>query len=227
MKISIKLFICFLIVPAGTLLAQLSFPNGPTLTLQTSKQILYPETDIRFYTGMYKITDYEWEKQLNDSINLSWDLQACMNGDCKIGLPMSGSFITDFGINDTTGFMRFHVNSYGISGSTRIRYLVRNKINFNDNAVLEFNIVYTNRTGLNEVASQAYLNVFPNPASTSLQLSLPQNEWSNLKVVNSTGQLMPVDINENGLLNILNYPNGLYFVSTQTHKRASFVVAHH
>ncbi len=226
MKTPLFLLISMMLGFTGISSAQLVFPNGPTLNLETSKQILYIETDIHFYTGSYTITDYTWERQTDDSVNLDWDLQACMNGDCKIGLPSSGYFITDFGINDTTGFIRFHVNSYGLSGSTRLRYLVQNKINFNDNAVLEFNITYTNSTGLDELNNQLSFAVYPNPTAENIQLSLPKDEWKTLKIVNTNGQLMPVDITETGLLNTGNYPEGIYFMSTSGHKRCSFVVQH-
>lgn len=203
--------------------AQLVFPNGTTLNLSTSKQILYIETEIKFYTGTYHITDYEWERQ-PDSVNSEWDHQACMNGDCKVGLPASGNFITDFGINDTTGYIRFHLNSYGISGSTQVKYLVRNKHDFNDVGALEFNITYTNRTGLGETSQTNSIELFPNPCNQTLHLSISRNEWKDIQVLNSCGQQMPIELDSNGNLNTSSYPVGLYFVIDQQ-QRSSFVVS--
>lgn len=214
------IFLTFLFAQVAQ--AQLVFPNGTTLNLLTHKDVLYIETEIKFYTGANLITDYQWER-LPDSVNTTWDHQACMNGDCKVGLPASGGFITDFGINDTTGFIRFHVNSYGINGSTQLRYLVRNKNNFNDAVDLEFNITYTKNTGLAETSFKQ-LNLVPNPCSSFIYVSIEKSEWETIRVINATGQQMLVDMDAAGNLLTDTYPAGLYFVVTQN-QRGSFVVS--
>ena len=121
--------------------AQLSFPNGTVLNLNTNINFLYFETEILFHTGKILVSEYDWEK-VSDSIDTRWLIGSCFNGDCWNGLPAKGSFVTYYGINDTTGFIRFHVETYDTNGKSVIRYNVVNRNNIADQAVLTFNIVF-------------------------------------------------------------------------------------
>ena len=62
--------------------AQMHFPNGSNLNLNTNNSVLYLETRILFNTGIYKSSDYRWEK-ISDSIDSRWFVTSCFNGDCK------------------------------------------------------------------------------------------------------------------------------------------------
>lgn len=143
--------------------AQLSFPKGNVLNLYTSTEYLYDETGIFFHTGKNKITDYNWTKDIWDSLDNRWLFDACMNGDCKIGLPNSGPFIKDFGINDTTGFMKIHVATNGKSGVSKIKYYVSHKSDTSDKAMLLFNITFTKSNGLGNANKETTFSMYPNP----------------------------------------------------------------
>lgn len=179
-----------LLIPALMVRAQLTFPNGTILQLNTNKAFLYPETGIYFHTGANKVTDYRWYKMPGDSLDARWDFQACMNGDCKIGLPAEGDFITDFGINDTTGFIMFHVNTGGFSGKSKLSYRVAHKTDTADNAVMEYNITYTNTTGISDQQAIPFIDVYPNPANENLYISLSADITGTCSLFSSDGRLI-------------------------------------
>lgn len=131
----------FLLVSFGISKAQISFPDSNVLNLHTTNDVLYYETRILFNTGKYKSDDYKWEK-ISDSLDSRWFFTSCFNGDCRLELLQSGSFIKDFGINDTTCFIAFHVLTNGYDGRSVIKYKVYNKTDTSDKADLIYNINY-------------------------------------------------------------------------------------
>lgn len=160
-----------LLFPVLAVKAQLTFPAGTVLNLQSNNAFMYQETGIFFNTGINKVTDYRWYKMPSDSLDSRWDFQACMNGDCKVGLPASGDFITDFGINDTTGFIKFHVTTMGLNGASWLSYCVAHKSDTADQAVLTWNVRYTNNTGLYEQVENGGYEIYPNPVQDQLTIA--------------------------------------------------------
>ncbi|MFI5221159.1 MAG: T9SS type A sorting domain-containing protein [Bacteroidia bacterium] len=148
--------------------AQLTFPNGTNLNLTTGTNYLYEETGIFFHTGNFKVTDYNYEK-IFDSTDSRWTVSSCMNGYC-LGMPDYGSFIKDFGINDTTGFIRFHVFTHDFNGTSRIAYRVINATNFMDQAILNFTITFKKSNGIKEAPAANDFSVFPNPSNGIVEI---------------------------------------------------------
>jgi hypothetical protein len=143
-------FILLLLFPSFFVArAQLSFPNGKKLDLNTNINLLYFETEILFHTGKNLVDQYNWEK-VSDSVDHRWLIGSCFNGDCQNGLPINGTFIKSFGINDTTGFIRFHVETYDTNGKSVIKYKVVNKNDLTDQAELTFNITFEKLSGIND-----------------------------------------------------------------------------
>lgn len=132
---------------SGSVCAQIRFPKGNRLDLQTTQEVLYLDTRILFHTGKYLASDYRWEKQF-DSLDQNWFVTSCFNGDCRNDLLQSGRFVTDFGLNDTTCFIAFHVESKGINGTSKIRYRIYNTLLPADSADLIYHITYSNPAGL-------------------------------------------------------------------------------
>ena len=163
-------FLIFLISCIYDVSAQLSFPKGKVLNLFTHSTPLYIETEILFKTGIYKITDYTYTK-VSDSLDKRWIVSSCMNGECLDSLPKSGNFIPDFGMNDSTGFIRFHVESNDSDGKSVIVYEVANKKNMLDAATLTFNITYKNNAAIAEVDWNLPINIYPNPTNEKLIIS--------------------------------------------------------
>ncbi len=135
----------------STFAQSIYFPKGNTLNLLTAKDVIYSETDIRFHTRNSVSKDYSW-LVIFDSIDSRWELSMCANGDCKVAIPFSGNFIKDFGDNDTTVFMRFHVNSNLFDGACRIGVKVYNHNNPEVADTMWFNIAYSSTTGVSETS---------------------------------------------------------------------------
>ncbi|MCC7534502.1 MAG: hypothetical protein IT246_11220 [Bacteroidia bacterium] len=125
------------------------FPNGKVLNLVTSTDVLYLETDIRFYTRNSSGNDYSWAV-IHQEIEPGWEVSMCANGDCKIGIPVNGVFDTSLGENDSIVYMRFHVFSNQKNGNSKIGVKVFNTINPTITDTMWYNITYTGTSGYNE-----------------------------------------------------------------------------
>jgi hypothetical protein len=211
----IKTIFCFILIFATSIVvnAQLSFPNGNVLNLKTAKQNLYTETKITFNTGKFKANDYNWNKKL-DSIDSRWLVTACFNGDCKNDLLQSGTFLKDFGLNDTTCFIAFHVESYKYTGTSKIIYQVFNKNNPLDSATLYFNISYSKPSGMNDLIENN-LSIYPNPVTNKINIQSNLNiQNATLKIINSLGEIVTNKvINSENEFDVSNLKNGVYFLS--------------
>ena len=186
-----KKFILFIILFSTIFVskAQLRFPNGTELNLYTHINFLYPETEILFLTGKIFVSEYNWEK-ISDSIDGNWLVGSCFNGDCWNGLPSKGTFIKEFGFNDTTGFIRFHVETYDLNGKSVIRYKVENKNNPSDRAVLTFNIVFEKGTGIASMQNKTEaITVFQNSEDNSTRIRFNKTEpLLSCRIINMQGK---------------------------------------
>jgi hypothetical protein len=211
------------------LFAQLSFPKGTTLNLETTSSTLYNETGIYFHTGQYTVADYTWTRAFTDSLDLRWDFQACMNGDCKIGLPNNGNFISDFGLNDTTGFIKFHVYTFDSTGRSILKYYVRNNQDANDQALLTFNISYLNTTGIFETTKpSSTIHVYPNPSTDVLTINHTELLAGEIRIYNMLNELVfAQSLSKAGEENIdtRSFQNGIYLLVSGT-QHSLFVVKH-
>lgn len=205
--------------------AQMNFPKGNTLNLHTHNPVLYLETRILFNTGIYKSTDYRWEK-VSDSLDSRWFVSSCFNGDCKNDLLQSGQFIKDFGLNDTSCFLAFHVDCNELNGTSVIKYDVFNTKNMLDFARLTFNISYTNTTGFESLEANKGLDIYPNPAKDCLNILNINNETFDLALYDLQGQLVDTIHSDSHLLNMplsnSKYSKGIYFVRISNKDKSHF-----
>lgn len=197
--------------------AQLSFPKGKVLNVYSNIEFMYWETAIYFHTGANKVSDYNWVKGMSDSLDPRWDFQACMNGDCKVGLPAQGAFTTAFGENDTTGFIRCHIATAGKNGASWFTYIVAHKTDTSDHAELRFNVFYENLTGVNEANRHDQLHIFPNPATGQLHL-YGVSDVATYQIVSINGQQVVagnLNGNRSESIDIGMLSNGMYILNIQ------------
>ena len=170
------LLLLFLFPMAFTSHAQLKFPNGTVLNLNTHINFLYFETEILFHTGKFPINQYSWEKT-DDSVDDRWLIGSCFNGDCWNGLPAKGTFVKDFGMNDTTGFIRFHVETYDTNGKSVIKYRVVNNNDPSDQALLTFNITFEKVVGISNNQSHLQpITIFRNTGNNTIRFHFNKAE---------------------------------------------------
>lgn len=211
--------ILFLLFEFNGLYAQLIFPKGNQLNLVTNVSFMYEETVIKFHTGKYKVSDYKWMK-VSDSIDTRWWVSSCFNGDCKGDLPFNGDFIMDFGYNDTTGFIAFHINTKDSSGTSKIAYSVQNKSDITDVATLFFTITYSYMNGIIHTPIP-HFKVYPNPVSDYFILDNPEElKIQDILVYDMMGREQKVELDfskSNQIaINTQSLKSGVWFLSIQT-----------
>jgi hypothetical protein len=191
--------------------AQLKFPNGPVLNLNTNINVLYFETEIRFYTGKYKVDKYNWEK-VADSLDSRWLFSSCFNGDCWNDLPSNGTFVKEFGFNDTTGFIRFHVATYDSNGKSFIKYMVYNQLDIADQALLTFNITFEKEVGMKDKHHSLKINIFQNAANGKIRIQFDEPVQILItRILDIHGKIV-FETTEKGDLTVSQLPKGLYVV---------------
>ncbi len=196
--------------------AQIALPQGNVLNLNTSSDVLYLETRILFNTGIYKSEDYCWNK-ISDSLDSRWLVSSCFNGDCKNDLLASGCFIKDFGLNDSTCFLAFHVQTNSFNGTSVIKYNIYNKKNSADKTVLTFNIHYRNTTGVlvKNLPNQAI--IAPNPSAESIVLrTIESVKDVEIQIRDVMGEIVIQQLYNDfssETINISNLTEGVYFVN--------------
>lgn len=206
---------CFvlLFVAGKSVFAQLTFPFGNVLNLNTSEDFLYIETRLLFNTGKFKANDYSWNK-IFDSLDSRWLITACFNGDCKDDLLQSGTFLKDFGLNDTTCFIAFHVETHEYSGSSKIIYHIFNKNNSLDSATVTYNISYSKPSGIDDIIENN-LNIYPNPVTNKISIESSINlQNATIKITNSSGEILKYkQLNNENELDVSSLKSGIYFLN--------------
>jgi len=200
---------CMLLTTVAS--SQISLPGGNTVNVLSGEMPMYIETDIPFYTGSNKINGYKWQR-LYDSAHAGWSFMACMNGECILNLPDTGTFKTDFGINDTTGYMRFHVFSDYKNGSAVIKYRIYNGLNPADEAILTFNITYDKALGISGL-SEKNVSIYPNPAAETINIS--GENISAVGIYNMLGKqvLFQNTTGTNTGIQVTGLPGGVYILA--------------
>jgi hypothetical protein len=197
--------------------AQLSFPKGSTLDLNTNINFLYFETEILFHTGKILVSEYDWEK-VSDSIDTRWLIGSCFNGDCWNDLPQKGSFVKDYGFNDTTGFIRFHVETYDTNGKSVIQYKVVNRNNLADQALLTFNITFKKFVGIadNDKINKA-ITIYQDGNNANIQFNLPESIIVG-RIMDMQGKTTRQYTSPKSQIEVEDLTNGLYIIEIKTAK---------
>lgn len=169
------LFVVLLIASVKPASAQITFPKGNSIDTVSGSLLMYFETQVIFNTHKFKVTDYSWQK-ISDSLDNRWLVTACFNGDCRDSLLWQGNFISDYGYNDSTCFLAFHVESHGNTGISAIKYKVYNRNNPADSGIISVRVRYINLTGIEKInTSSNAFSVYPNPVSDEIFIETPNN----------------------------------------------------
>jgi hypothetical protein len=189
MKINI-LFLSLLIFVGVAQSQHISFSKSKVLHLKSQVELLYTETEIRFYTHGFTGDQMKWDV-IFDSLDNRWAFDACANGDCRIGLTDTGTFVTDYGVNDTTVYFRYHVNTKGFNGTSKIGIKVYHPNITNINDTMWMNITYYNpSTSVDEITNQVNYNFTVHDNSIVFAKNIHQ-----IKLFNMIGQIISEELN--------------------------------
>lgn len=218
MPLYVKKIITVLVVffSFAQLQAQISFPKGNVIDTVIHVDVAYDETQIIFHTGQYKSSDYLYQK-IADSLDTSWLVTACFNGECRNELEPGGRFMADYGIDDTTCFIAFHVESHGNNGKSKIKYKVINSKNPADTGILDVTVTYISTTGYEE-NNRNWLQVkcYPNPATDQVTVSMAKADNFILKLTDVQGRVVYQKAERNSAgttINTSQLKPGIYFLS--------------
>lgn len=112
-------------------------------------------------------------------------------------------------------------------GTSEFRYVFYDVANPSDSTWVDvtFNITNPNMVSLDEAKKETSLSLFPNPATTELNIKLNSNEHNKrVEIINLLGKqvynkIVPTD-NANFKINTSNFKPGIYFVSVKSDNKA-------
>ena len=126
----------------------------------------------------------------------------------------SGTFLIDFGLNDTTCFIAFHVKTYEYSGSSKIICHIFNKNNSLDSATVTYNISYSKPSGIDDIIDKN-LNIYPNPVINKIFIESATNlQNSTMKITNLLSEIVKhKQLNNHNELDFSDLKSGIYFLN--------------
>ena len=148
----------------------------------------YQAYEVRFATFEPEDITFKW-KRISNTVPEKWTYSLCDYGGCYVGLPSGGtmSFLSKSAMeNGEEGFLIFNVNlkEYG-EGVVKIYVYDSKDINRGD--TISMHITYRNFVSLPEISAGDF-NVYPNPASETLNIELPTGLSYSATLYNQLGE---------------------------------------
>ena len=169
------------------------------------------------------IVQYEWTDSLKNALKNNND-QSYKNNEYRLVVYRSdGSIYYDFG---TSGSSIYYSNSLHKVGNTYRMYIDRFIYDTQGNYSRYYDIYQVDKsssTGLNIIEKESY--PYPNPASSEIHLPIESNNGF-IKIIDMSGRIIqtcPVSTEDTYILNVSNYPSGVYFYEGGG-KTKSFIV---
>ena len=190
--------------------AQILFPKGNSLSLQCIDAMEYSKTAIFFRVTKGKITDYSY-KVLITQLQPEWDLDACINGECRFGIPDSLPIYQFSGQPDSSGFIMFHIFHNQTPGQSTLSLKLSSKL-WPDTATLYYHFYYLGNALGSEISHRKFPLVFPSPANAFLRI--PKQENATYSLVNMQGiELCKGTVI--GDIDTRDFPSGVYILNVQ------------
>jgi hypothetical protein len=123
---------------------------------------------------------------ISNNLVPGWDFSLCDYNTCYTGLPASGTMAT---VPDSgQGFLGLNVDPTNISGTGTVRIYVYDMANPNGGDTLTW-IVSTPPVGINDMTSQAGIQLYPNPATDVICVNPGTNAAAvEVVIVDATGR---------------------------------------
>lgn len=192
-------------------------PSQVIDTELTTDTYAYPNMDIM--TDTAQDIQYEWELISND-IPTGWSYSLCDYNLCYAGIPATGTMaaITEAEAgNGTIGYFKLTLSPWQIAGTAQVQIYVYDINDYNKGDTVTFNFTHVSSVGINE-SEIADLTIYPNPATDAVTIGNISPDVSQIQVINLVGEVVQ-NIGLTGksteILNVSDYPAGIYFISYQ------------
>lgn len=147
----------------------------------------------------------------NPDLDYNWNIRANLTGtpitQWLSATPMSGSIVNGESLD-----IDLMINATGLVEDTYVsNLLIRNNDPVNEEVAVEVTLGVL--TGVNEIGEKEYVAVYPNPATSMINIKSNGNVAS-VTLVNTIGQI--VYTGTTNTIDVSNYERGIYFVTVDT-----------
>ena len=177
--------------------------------------------DINVATPNPEDVVFKWELISNGLPN-SWNYSLCDHGNCYVGIASGGEMdlITkEEAAAGTEGFLKFNINPKSYGGGTVVMY-VYVKGDYNRGDTVSLHVWNRSLVGVEEIAVDEQVSVYPNPAVSQLNVSLTTNEQiESVRLLNAIGQVVLEESNiesQTVALDVAELEAGMYIVECFT-----------
>lgn len=210
------LIVLLILLCSRIAVSQILFPNGNSKSLECIDDMEYTRTAINFQVTKGKITDYSY-KVLISQIQPEWGIDACINGECRFGVPDSLPIYQFAGQPDTTGFIMFHVFHNQTPGQSFLCLKLFSRI-WPDTATLYYHFYHLGKSlNVSNPLNKPSM-VFPNPVNSYLSIDLKDGAFFSLQ--NAVGEIVlegrvTNEIDTKGL------PAGIYYLNLKQNNNSN------
>lgn len=185
----------FSISPSASLTAQLGANDYAALQI-----------DLKNETGA--VLSLDWEL-VSNNLNPAWSVTLCDYQACYAEIINSRTM--DPVPPAASGLLRLSINAMGYSGQGDCSFdvWVSGDISSKQTLTFSFDVL----TGVDDIASPASFDLFPNPVSQEIHLTLPEGPAGTLHILDATGRHIKTETVRMGTqsTNISTLPAGMYF----------------
>lgn len=158
---------------------------------------------------------FSWQ-QLEQSVPVGWIVNLCDNGFCYTTLPLNGTMDTVY--NGDVGLMSIGIDPGEINGTAIIRYALWEHHTPDKVDTLTW-MITAGTTGITELSTLPSLNIYPNPASDFITVSVHAPLL--LTITDMSGKQVFSKTLHAGLfkLPVSSLPNGQYIITANDNKQ--------
>jgi hypothetical protein len=178
----------------------------------------YTSSYIRFTTPQPEQITYKYET-LSNTMPAGWDLSLCDYVACYVGVPAEETMvqisIEDYN-NGIGGYFNLSAGHQGIEGEGTIVIYVHDLLDQSRGDTVSWHYSYDgSNTAIEDVVNHPEFQLYPNPASDFVQISLNGNYV--VSIYNTLGKLERTATGSNlSTINLEGLVSGIHLVSIQT-----------
>lgn len=174
--------------------------------------------DINMVTPEPETITFRWQL-ISNGLPSNWNYSLCDHGNCYVGIASSGTMHTisksemEEGVE---GYFKFNINPKSYGGGI-VQIYVYDKDDYNRGDTVSINVY--NRDLVNvELLDGKEISAYPNPVDDLLNIAFEFGGDKNLKLFNSSGELVSEmqSIAQSLQINTQEFESGIYYLIVQT-----------